>query len=58
VVGLGILLFVLGLILWITVFPALGWLLMVIGVIAVVAGLLLGAVWGFSRGVGRRGTYY
>jgi len=56
-VGLGILLFVIGLILWLRVMPAIGWILMAIGVILVVAGLLLGAVWGLSRG-GRRGTVY
>jgi hypothetical protein len=49
VVGLGILLLVVGLILWLTVMPAIGWVLMAIGVIAIVAGLVLGAVWGFSR---------
>jgi hypothetical protein len=57
VVGLGILLLVVGLILWLTIMPAIGWVLMAIGVIAIVAGLLLGAVWGLSRG-GRRGTVY
>jgi hypothetical protein len=56
-VGLGILLLVVGLILWLTVLPALGWILMAIGVIAIVVGLLLGAVWSLSRG-GRRGTVY
>lgn len=56
-VGLGILLFVIGLILWLTVMPAIGWILMAIGVILVVAGLLLGAVWSLSR-TGRRGTVY
>ena len=55
-VGLGILLLVFGLILWLTVMPAIGWVLMAIGVIAIVAGLLLGAVWGLSRG--RRGPAY
>jgi uncharacterized membrane protein HdeD (DUF308 family) len=54
VVGIGILLLVIGLILWLTVMPAIGWVLMAIGVIAIVAGLLLGAVWGLSR----RGTAY
>jgi hypothetical protein len=54
VVGIGILLLVVGLILWLTVMPAIGWILMAIGVIAIVAGLLLGAVWGLSR----RGTAY
>jgi hypothetical protein len=57
VVGIGILLLVVGLILWLTVMPAIGWVLMAIGVIAIVAGLLLGAVWGLSRG-GRRGPAY
>jgi hypothetical protein len=56
--GLGVALFILGVILWITVLPALGWTLMVIGVILAVAGLLLGAVWGFARGPRRRGTVY
>lgn len=56
-VGLGILLLVVGLILWLTVLPALGWVLMALGVILVIAGLLLGAVWSFSR-AGRRGTVY
>lgn len=56
-VGLGIVLLVVGAILWLTVMPALGWLLMAIGVILIVAGILLGAVWGFSRGA-RRGTVY
>jgi uncharacterized membrane protein HdeD (DUF308 family) len=54
VVGIGILLLVVGLILWLTVMPTIGWVLMAIGVIAIVAGLLLGAVWGLSR----RGTAY
>ena len=56
-VGLGILLLVIGIILWLTVMPAIGWILMVIGAILIVAGLLMGAVWNFSRG-GRRGTVY
>jgi hypothetical protein len=55
--GLGIALLVLGIILWLTVLPALGWILMVIGAILAVAGLLLGAVWGFARG-SRRGPAY
>jgi hypothetical protein len=55
-VGLGVLLFVIGILLWLTVMPALGWTLMVIGVLLIVVGLLLGAVWGFSRG--RRGPVY
>jgi hypothetical protein len=57
-VGLGILLLVVGVILWLTVMPALGWLLMVIGVIAIIAGVLLGMVWGFARAGDRRGTVY
>jgi hypothetical protein len=56
-VGLGIALLIIGVLLWLTVLPALGWILMVIGAIVVVAGLLMGAVWSFSRG-GRRGTVY
>ena len=55
--GLGIALLILGAILWLTILPALGWILMVLGVIAAVAGLLLGAVWGFARGPTRRGVY-
>lgn len=51
-VGLGILCLLIGLVLWLTVMPAIGWILMAIGVILIVAGLVLGAVWGFSR----RGT--
>jgi hypothetical protein len=58
VFGLGIALLILGLILWLTVLPVLGWTLMVIGAIVAVAGLLLGAVWGFARGAGRRGPVY
>ena len=54
-VGLGIVLLILGVILWLTILPVLGWILMVIGAICIVAGLLLGAVWGFSRAAGRRG---
>lgn len=56
-VGLGILLLVIGIILWLTVLPVLGWILMAVGVVLIVAGLLLGAVWGLSRG-GRRGSVY
>jgi len=56
--GLGVALLILGVILWLTVMPALGWILMVIGVILAVAGILLGAVWGFARGAGRRGPVY
>jgi uncharacterized membrane protein HdeD (DUF308 family) len=58
VVGLGILLLIVGLILWLTLMPAIGWVLMAIGVVLIVAGLLLGAVWGFSRTAGRRGGVY
>jgi hypothetical protein len=53
-VGLGIALLVVGVILWLTILPALGWVLMAIGAILVVAGFLLGATWGFGRGAGRR----
>jgi uncharacterized membrane protein HdeD (DUF308 family) len=55
-VGLGILLLIVGILLWLTVMPAIGWILMVIGVVLVVAGILMGAVWSFSRG--RGGTVY
>jgi hypothetical protein len=57
-VGLGILLLIVGLLLWLTVMPAIGWTLMGIGIVLIVVGILLGAVWGFSRGVGRRGGVY
>jgi hypothetical protein len=57
-VGLGILLLVVGAILWLTVMPAIGWLLMSIGVVAIVVGVLLGAVWSFARAGSRRGTAY
>ena len=53
-VGLGILLLVIGLILWLTVMPAIGWILMVLGVVLIVLGLVLGMAWGFSR----RGATY
>jgi hypothetical protein len=53
-VGLGIALLVVGVILWLTILPALGWILMAIGAILIVAGFLLGATTGFSRGAGRR----
>jgi hypothetical protein len=56
-VGLGIALFIIGVLLWLTVMPAIGWILMVIGVILAVAGIVMGAVWSFSR-TGRRGTVY
>lgn len=58
-VGLGIALLVVGVILWLTILPALGWVLMAIGAILVVAGLLLGATWSFGRSAGRRrGSVY
>ncbi len=57
-VGLGILALVIGVILWLTVMPVVGWILMVIGAILIVAGLLMGAVWSFGRAAGRRGTIY
>lgn len=53
-VGLGILLLIVGLILWLTVMPAIGWILMAIGVVLIVLGLVLGMAWGFSR----RGATY
>jgi len=49
VVGLGILALIIGVILWLTVMPAIGWILMVIGVVLIIAGILLGAIWSFSR---------
>ncbi|HEY3542260.1 MAG TPA: hypothetical protein VGK79_06935 [Gaiellaceae bacterium] len=52
--GLGILLLIVGLILWLTVMPAIGWVLMAIGVVLIVLGLVLGMAWGFSR---RSATY-
>jgi uncharacterized membrane protein len=54
-VGLGLLLLIVGIILWVTVAPVIGWILMVIGAILIVAGFLMGAVWGLSRS-GRRGA--
>jgi len=48
-VGLGLLALVIGVVLWLTVMPAVGWVLMGIGLILIVIGLLLGAVWSFSR---------
>jgi hypothetical protein len=57
VVGIGILAFIVGIILWLTVLPVIGWILMAIGVILIIAGLLMGAVWGLTRG-GRRGAVY
>lgn len=56
-VGLGILALVIGVILWLTIMPAIGWILMAIGVILIIAGILLGAVWGLSRGA-RGGPAY
>jgi len=53
--GLGILLLLVGLVLWLTVMPAIGWVLMGIGVVLIVLGLILGIAWGFSRGT--RATY-
>lgn len=53
-VGLGLLMLLIGLVLWLTVMPAIGWVLMGIGVILVVVGILVGAVWNFSRAAGRR----
>ena len=47
--GLGILLLIVGLILWLTVMPAIGWLPMAIGVVLIILGLVLGMAWGFSR---------
>jgi hypothetical protein len=57
-VGLGILALIIGVLLWLTVMPVIGWILMVIGVIVIVAGLLMGAIWNFSRGSRRRGAVY
>jgi hypothetical protein len=53
--GLGIVLLLVGLVLWLTVMPAIGWVLMGIGVVLIVLGLILGMAWGFSRGT--RATY-
>jgi hypothetical protein len=47
--GLGILLLIVGLILWLTIMPAIGWVLMAIGVVLIILGLVLGMAWGFSR---------
>jgi hypothetical protein len=57
-VGLGILALVIGVILWLTVMPVIGWILMVIGAVLIIAGILMGAVWSFGRGVSRRGGVY
>ena len=48
-VGLGILALIIGVVLWLTVMPAVGWILMALGVILIIAGILLGAVWSLSR---------
>jgi uncharacterized membrane protein HdeD (DUF308 family) len=56
VVGLGILALIIGVILWLTIMPAVGWLLMALGVILIIAGIVLGAVWSLSRGAGRGTT--
>jgi hypothetical protein len=47
--GLGIVLLIIGLLLWLTIMPALGWILMAIGVVLIILGLVLGMAWGFSR---------
>jgi hypothetical protein len=47
--GLGILLLLVGLVLWLTVMPGIGWALMAIGVVLIILGLVLGMAWGFSR---------
>ena len=57
-VGFGILALVIGAVLWLTVMPVIGWILMMVGAILVVAGLLLGAIWSLGRTAGRRGTAY
>ncbi|HZT15850.1 MAG TPA: hypothetical protein VFA19_07860 [Gaiellaceae bacterium] len=49
---------VVGVILWLTVMPVIGWILLVIGALLIVLGLVMGAVWSFSRGAGRRGAVY
>ena len=56
-VGLGILALIIGVILWLTIMPAIGWILMAIGVILIIAGILLGAVWSLSRGAARGAPY-
>jgi hypothetical protein len=48
---------IIGVILWLTIMPAIGWILMAIGVILIIAGILLGAVWSLSRGA-RGGPAY
>jgi hypothetical protein len=56
-VGLGILALIIGAILWVTIMPAIGWILMAIGVVLIIAGILMGAVWSLSRGAGRGPAY-
>jgi hypothetical protein len=56
-VGLGILALVIGIVLWLTVMPAVGWILMAIGAILIVVGILMGAVWSFSRAAAGRRSY-
>ncbi len=48
-VGLGILALIIGVILRLTIMPAIGWILMAIGVVLIIAGILMGAIWIFSR---------
>ena len=55
-VGLGILLLIVGILLWLTVMPAIGWILRGSGVLVVVAGILRVAVGRFRLGGG--GTVY
>jgi hypothetical protein len=55
-VGLGLLALVIGIVLWLTVLPAVGWVLMAIGVILIVVGILMGAVWTLSRAATERRT--
>jgi hypothetical protein len=55
-VGLGILALIIGVVLWLTIMPVIGWILMVIGVILIIAGILMGAVWSLSR-AGRGPAY-
>jgi len=57
-VGLGILVLIIGVVLWLTVMPAIGWILMAIGAILIVVGLVIGAVWSLGRATGRRGATY
>jgi hypothetical protein len=57
-VGLGVLALVVGILLWLTVMPVIGWILMVIGALLLIAGILTGAIWSFSRGARRGGPVY